>query len=190
MAKVLAKELTTPRLRLTLIDDTKDDNLEWMAGFFNSAEVRKMMMLPDGGVSVEDCRALLKKYALNPEQSNGYTGSSIYMIRLINSDSDDIIGSASLRCAAQPLPDLGYGFMPPYWGQGYATEAAREMFRYVKEEMGLDKFIAVAALENTGSQHVLKKIGFEYCGIITGERRLALFVLPGMKWDYKLEESA
>jgi ribosomal-protein-alanine N-acetyltransferase len=67
----------------------------------------------------------------------------------------------------QPLEDsgeteVGYGFDKPFWGQGYATEAAAAWLRYGFETAGLARIVAVAIPENTASRHVMEKLGMKY----------------------------
>jgi RimJ/RimL family protein N-acetyltransferase len=59
---------------------------------------------------------------------------------------------------------LGYWLGTPYWGQGYATEAARALidafFAYGEEP----ELTAAARVINPGSRRVLEKCGFAYVG--------------------------
>src|ERR1017187_3846840 len=53
------------------------------------------------------------------------------------------IGGAGLRVEDQHQhAELGYWLGAAYWGQGYATEAAREMMRYGFEELCLHRIFA------------------------------------------------
>ena len=47
-------------------------------------------------------------------------------------------------------------------GKGYGTQAERLILRHAFEEMGMKAVNADAALGNTRSQHVLRKVGFRY----------------------------
>ena len=58
--------------------------------------------------------------------------------------------------------ELDYRLGKPYWGQGYATEAARACVRYGFEQVNWDPIVAWIVPENTGSQHVLERLGFVY----------------------------
>jgi ribosomal-protein-alanine N-acetyltransferase len=69
----------------------------------------------------------------------------------------------------QPLEDsgeieIGYSFAKLFWGQGYATEMAAAWFRYGFESAGLERIVAVADPENTGSWRVMEKLGMQYEG--------------------------
>ena len=50
------------------------------------------------------------------------------------------------------------------WGQGFATEAAREILRYGFKTLGLHRIFASHFKHNSASGHILKKIGMKYEG--------------------------
>jgi RimJ/RimL family protein N-acetyltransferase len=58
--------------------------------------------------------------------------------------------------------DLGYRFLPQYWGSGIATEASRAILRYGFETFNLNRIIAIAMKENIGSIRVMEKVGMEF----------------------------
>ena len=58
--------------------------------------------------------------------------------------------------------DLGYRFLPEYWGKGYATEASRAILKYRFEELGLERIIAIAMKENKASMRVMEKVGMKF----------------------------
>ncbi len=58
--------------------------------------------------------------------------------------------------------DLGYRFLPEYWGIGIATEASRAILTYGFDTLKLKKIIAIAMKENKASIKVMEKIGMEF----------------------------
>jgi ribosomal-protein-alanine N-acetyltransferase len=58
--------------------------------------------------------------------------------------------------------EIGYTLEKRYWHQGFASEAASACLRYGFEELHLDRVVAVAYPENTGSRRVMEKIGMRY----------------------------
>lgn len=67
-------------------------------------------------------------------------------------------------CGIQPVLEfkkyeIFYAYIPSAWGKGYGTEASITM-REVAKEIGLKELIALADIENIGSQKVLEKTGF------------------------------
>jgi len=75
------------------------------------------------------------------------------------------IGGIGLRIEEQHQhAELGYWLGVPYWGQGYATEAAQELLRYGFEDLKLHRILATHFRHNPTSGNVLKKLGMRYEG--------------------------
>jgi ribosomal-protein-alanine N-acetyltransferase len=73
-------------------------------------------------------------------------------------------GSISLRRREERVYILGYWLGEPWWGTGYATEAARCTVHFAFEELGAEKLTARHFLDNPASGRVLEKCGFRYTG--------------------------
>ena len=58
--------------------------------------------------------------------------------------------------------DIGYRFLPEYWGQGIATESCIPVMEYGFNELGLKQIVGLAYPENIASCRVLEKIGMEH----------------------------
>ncbi len=58
--------------------------------------------------------------------------------------------------------ELGYWLGRPFWGKGYATEAARLAVRFAFETLGLAVLAAGHFADNPASGRVLQKLGFTY----------------------------
>ena len=58
--------------------------------------------------------------------------------------------------------DLGYRFLPEYWGSGLATEASEAILDYGFNQLGLEKIVAIAMKENLASIRVMEKVGMEF----------------------------
>jgi RimJ/RimL family protein N-acetyltransferase len=74
------------------------------------------------------------------------------------------LGFCGLRRDSSGAVDLGFRIAPPYWGQGFATEAARAALRVGFAIDGLDEIAARAMPDNRASHRVLDKLGFEPTG--------------------------
>lgn len=61
--------------------------------------------------------------------------------------------------------NLGYWIARPWWGQGYATEAARAVCE-VAAAIGHKRLIASHFVDNPASGKVLRKVGFRPTGIV------------------------
>ncbi|MBT8233381.1 MAG: GNAT family N-acetyltransferase [Saprospiraceae bacterium] len=58
--------------------------------------------------------------------------------------------------------DLGYRFLPEFWGMGIATEVSRAILHYGFETLKLKRIVAIALEENKASFRVMEKVGMEF----------------------------
>jgi ribosomal-protein-alanine N-acetyltransferase len=61
-----------------------------------------------------------------------------------------------------PCVEVGWRLARFAWGQGYATEAARESLRYGFEVAGLDEIVSLTSIGHTASRHVMEKLGMHH----------------------------
>lgn len=58
--------------------------------------------------------------------------------------------------------DLGYAFLPEFWGKGYAYEAAAATMDYSQEVHNLSRIVAITLPENKPSVKLMTKLGFQF----------------------------
>ena len=58
--------------------------------------------------------------------------------------------------------DVGYRFIPKFWGKGYATECTKTALQYGFEEMKLQEIVGTCHEENKASRRVLEKCGLRF----------------------------
>jgi RimJ/RimL family protein N-acetyltransferase len=71
-------------------------------------------------------------------------------------------------CGVEPReggPEIGYWLGVSYWGQGYATEAARALIDHAFGELQHETLQAGARVSNPASRRVLEKCGFQWTGV-------------------------
>jgi RimJ/RimL family protein N-acetyltransferase len=74
-----------------------------------------------------------------------------------------VIGFAGLKYLPEfNETDIGFRFLPEYWGKGIATEASKEIIKYGFEVLKLEKIIGIAFPKNIASCKVLEKIGLNH----------------------------
>lgn len=56
--------------------------------------------------------------------------------------------------------EIGYGLLPEYWGQGYATEAVSAAVAWAESRPEVTRIEAETEPDNAASQRVLEKCGF------------------------------
>ena len=72
---------------------------------------------------------------------------------------DTFMGVVGLTFGQDGVPELGYWLGEPYWGQGYATEAAQAVVAAARAA-GAPALRSRALKDNAGSVNVLRKAGF------------------------------
>jgi RimJ/RimL family protein N-acetyltransferase len=91
---------------------------------------------------------------------NKRDGETCFVIVL----GDRLIGA----CGLDPHddgPELGYWLGAPYWGRGFATEAARALIDHAFGELGHATVQAGARISNPASRRVLEKCAFQWTGV-------------------------
>ena len=58
--------------------------------------------------------------------------------------------------------DLGFRFIPKYWGRGYASESELASVVYGFEKLGYESIYGAADADNIGSNKALQKSGFKF----------------------------
>lgn len=76
----------------------------------------------------------------------------------------NLVGSCGLGRRPSGAVELGYWIARPFWGRGYATEAASALIG-VARALRLETLEGSHFLDNPASARVLEKLGFEPIGI-------------------------
>ena len=102
-----------------------------------------------------------------------YTDNGVGRLAVIEKKSGLLIGWSGLKLLTQEINgynnvyDLGYRFLPEYWGKGYAFESAKASLEFGFNDLKTDTIYAHAHSENEGSNYILRKLGFEKTGEFT-----------------------
>lgn len=78
--------------------------------------------------------------------------------------------------------EVGFLLDRPFWGRGYATEAALASLRFGFEQLGLNLIIALVYADNLASRRVIEK-----CGLTCME---AIFIWNAELLRYKKDNPA
>jgi len=89
-----------------------------------------------------------------------------YQLAVVLKSDNQLIGNCGVRMEkANALEaNIGYELDPNHWNHGYATEAAQAIVDFGFQQFGVHRIWADCAADNTGSAHVLEKLGMRLEG--------------------------
>jgi len=88
-------------------------------------------------------------------------GFGLYLVEL--KESGLSIGICGLiKRETLPDVDIGFAFLPEFWSQGYASEAAGAVMTYGKDVLEINRIVAITSPDNWGSIRVLEKLGLRF----------------------------
>lgn len=168
--------LDTERLRLRTIEET---DAAFYLALLNSAP----FIANIGDRGIRTLAGAREAIAVGPVAMQAARGHSIYLVEL--KASGEPVGVAGLiKRAALAEVDLGYGFLPPHFGRGYASEAARALLIHARDDLKLRRLMAITSLHNQASHALLLKIGMRCEGVVrltpddSGTRLYAISLVP------------
>lgn len=88
-------------------------------------------------------------------------GFSMYLVER-RSDGVPLGVCGLIKRDTLPDVDIGYAMAPPFWGQGYAYEAAAAVLAHGRDRLGLPRLLGITSPENIGSNQLLKKLGLRF----------------------------
>ena len=117
----------------------------------------------------EDAESYIKERFFKSYDEFGF---GFYVLRL--KTTNEAIGTAGLidRDGIEGI-EIGYGLLPAYRGKGYAFEATQAIFNYAKNDLMIDKIVAIVNPINEKSILLLEKLGlrFEKMVLLPGEEK-------------------
>jgi RimJ/RimL family protein N-acetyltransferase len=146
-------ELRTARLLLTRM---REEDLPDLRGMYLNSRVMATL----GGLrSEEQTKALLRAHFAHWEEH----GFGWWVARDLSTGV--FAGRGGLRrrmIGGMDEVEVGYAFLPEFWGRGLATELAAEGVRVGFEVLGLAELVSITLPTNRASRRVMEKVGFRY----------------------------
>jgi RimJ/RimL family protein N-acetyltransferase len=71
------------------------------------------------------------------------------------------LAEPSFNASFTPCTEIGWRLAHPFWGQGYATEAAKVALRYGFDTLGLKEIVSFTSMGNLRSRRVMERIGMQ-----------------------------
>ncbi len=97
-----------------------------------------------------------------------YIDNGIGRWAVIEKKSGDFIGWTGIKLedietnGFTKYYDLGYRFIPRYWGKGYGYESTFASLNYIVKMLDLKKVCGAAHIDNIGSNRILQKVGLKF----------------------------
>lgn len=164
--------------------DTERLSLRWLAPG-DAPFVRRLVNEPswlrfigDRGVRTDDdARRYLEKGPLAMYASMGF---GLYLVQMRASGEPMGICGFVKRETLDDV-DLGFAFLPEFWGRNYAFEAASATMAFGGSTLGLKRVVAITARDNRASIRLLERLGFRFERLVRLEddaAELCLYAAP------------
>jgi len=164
--------------RLVLRPPHEEDASE-LAALANNRRVAEMLARMPHPYGIAEARAFIAQSAARGDRGRGYA--------LTLAESGAFIGCAGLDMRPNGL-ELGYWVGEPFWGRGYATEAAHALVDLAFRVTAIDRLHVSCRVLNQPSRRVIHKCGFQYAGqgmidsIAAGRVAVERYVLDRKAW--------
>lgn len=142
--------LETERL---LLRPPEESDIPSMVVLLGDYEVAKNMASIPYPLSFEAAGQLVRHALLDRAAARGFGYTILRKAGAV------AMGGISLKKAGQGAFTLSYWLGRPYWGQGYASEAAKRVSLFAFDEAGATSLNAAYIADNPASGRVLTKLG-------------------------------
>jgi ribosomal-protein-alanine N-acetyltransferase len=132
------------------ISSDADAYIEWQT---DTGIARYLSWLPRSRIEAE---ASLRKAI---EQQNQTDRTRFYFAVVLH-ETQEVIGEVGFTLSEPLQASCGWFMRTDFQGQGYATEAVKQMIRYAFNSISLEVLMASCRRENAGSVRVMGKCGF------------------------------
>lgn len=151
--------LQTGRLLLDALSDADAPELMRLAGAREIADTTMSIPHPYGPADAERFLAHQRSAAARGDE---------LVLAVRRRQDGKLVGCIGLRDIdpTHLQAELGYWIGVPYWGQGFATEAARAVVGYGFDALGLNRIYAHHMTRNPPSGRVLERIGMRWEGVL------------------------
>ncbi|HPF12981.1 MAG: GNAT family N-acetyltransferase [Planctomycetes bacterium] len=146
--------LTTDRLELRPLIEADAAWIETLAGDLEVAKTTRLPHPYPPGLAAK----FVARQAATPRAELNFA-----MIRQTDRAPLGVMGF--VRFDGSWCAEIGYWVGRPYWGRGFAGEAAKALVRHGFEALGLHKIVGSCVHTNQASMRILERLGFVREGI-------------------------
>lgn len=128
-------------------------------------DVRAIARLADDRRVAENTRRVPHPYGTDDAEQfiaavNRQDGEATFVV----TRDGELIGTCGVA-VHEATAEIGYWLGLPFWGVGYATEAARAVIDHAFADLNHQALAAGARVSNPASRRVLEKCGFQWSGV-------------------------
>jgi len=106
--------------------------------------------------TLEEAKSVIENVWFSDYEKYGYGRFAV-----IYKPDNKLIGFCGFKFLPQlNITDLGYRFLPEYWGMGIATESSIKMLEFGFSVLKLSSVMGTVYPQNPASSKVLRKLGF------------------------------
>jgi len=97
-------------------------------------------------------------------------------------ETGEVIGFCGIKYIPEiGLPEIGYRLLRSYWGRGLCTEAARACVDYARDDLKIEKLVALIIPENLASIRVAEKLGMKKGPLIS------IYDVEALQYEMRLD---
>ncbi|KAG9192780.1 hypothetical protein G6011_11514 [Alternaria panax] len=173
---------STDRLYLSYCDPSSDAHCDFVLELLHGAP--SLRRHPHIVEEVPD-REATRRVIANGDEKLRTTGYGRYLVSLKSESADEEekagipfskrklehIGYVTMQLGRIPgqqaptMPDVGFNMIERYHGKGYATEAARGLIKYIRDENGKKEIAGLTDPDNEEAQRLFRRLGFKNHGV-------------------------
>lgn len=149
--------MTTPTLETNrlILRKIHSDDVDEIFNCWMQDETVSRYMYWKAGNDINDTKEFVESELGNIESDKWYRWI------IVLKETAEIIGTCLIYFNEEENSwDISYNLGVRFWGKGYASEAMNTVMRYAKEVLKIRECIAVHAIENPVSGHIIQKLGF------------------------------
>jgi len=106
----------------------------------------------------EDAEKYIHEKIIKQYEEHGFG-----MLAVVEKVSGKIIGSCGLvKRDFLPHADLGFAFLPGFEGKGFGFESTKAIVYFSRDNLNMEKLLAITLENNIASISLLKKLGFKF----------------------------
>ena len=155
----MAITLHTPRLTLR---ELQMSDAEFVLELLNEPSFKKFI----GDKRVRNIAEAELYIANGPGASYARHDFGLLLVHLRDAVATPIGICGLLQRDTLAHPDIGFAYLPAFWGCGYGFEAASAVLQDARERLRLEQLLGLTSPENVASIRLLEKLGLHFERVI------------------------